>query len=169
MVDQEVPNHWQGNCFGCSTVNASGLKLRFYLSENGCYTKCAIPDQLCGIDGLVHGGMVALLLDEVSQWTMIARIGQMGVTREFSVRYLKPVPTNTEVIVEATIEMHDERDAVLRSTVRSQAGETLAEGESKWRIGSPSLIARVSQVDESEILHFLSHYPVKDPQVSSST
>jgi hypothetical protein len=101
MVDQEVPNHWQGNCFGCSTVNASGLGLRFYLSENGCYTKCAVPDHLCGIDGLVH-----------------------------------------------------------RSTIRSQAGETLAEGESKWRIGSPSLIARVSQVDESEIVHFLSHYPV---------
>jgi hypothetical protein len=71
-----------------------------------------------------------------------------------------PVPTNAEVMVEAIIETHDRRDAVIRSTIRSRAGETLAEGESKWRIGSPSLIARVSQVGESEIVHFLSHYPV---------
>jgi acyl-CoA thioesterase FadM len=159
--DKEIPNYWTGKCFGCSTVNSYSLRLRFFLSEDGCYTKCSIPDYLCGIDGVVHGGMIALLLDEVSQWTMIARIGKMGLTREIFVRYLKPVPTNTEIVVEAKIETQDEKDTVLRSTVHSKDNELLAEGESRWTMANPSIIAKISKVDESLIKEFLAKYPVE--------
>lgn len=160
MRDQEVPNYWNGKCFGCSKVNDCGLGLRFYLSEKGCYTKCSVPDHLCGVDGVVHGGMIALLLDEVSQWTMIARIGKMGLTREMTVRYLKPVPTNSEIVVEARIEAQDEKNIALHSTVRSKDNELLAEGESKWMMANPSMIARISKIDESEIREFLAKYPL---------
>jgi len=160
MKDKEIPNYWTGKCFGCSTVNSYGLRLRFFLSENGCYTKCSIPDYLCGIDGVVHGGMIALLLDEVSEWTIIARIGKMAFTREFSVRYLKPVLTNTEIVVEAKIETQADKNAVLRSTIHSKDHELLAEGESRWTMASPSTIAKISKVDESQIKEFLAKYPV---------
>jgi len=160
MKDKEIPNYWKGQCFGCSTVNNYSLRLRFYLSENRCYTKCSIPDHFCGIDGVVHGGMIALLLDEVSQWTMIALIGKMGLTREISVRYLKPVPTNTEIVVEAKIETQDEKDTVLHSSVRSKDNELLAEGDSRWTMADPSIIAKISKVDESLIKEFLAKYPV---------
>jgi uncharacterized protein (TIGR00369 family) len=161
MKDQEIPNYWTGQCFGCSTVNSYSLRLRFYLSENGCYTTCSIPDYLCGIDGVVHGGMIALLLDEVSQWTMIARLGKMGLTSEISVRYLKPVSTNTEIVVEAKIKTQDEKDTVLHSTVRSKDNELLAEGESRWTMADPSVIAKVSKVNESQVREFLAKYPVE--------
>jgi uncharacterized protein (TIGR00369 family) len=159
MKDKEVPNHWTYNCFGCSKVNNNGLRLRFFLSEDGCYTKCSIPDYLCGLDGVVHGGMVALLLDEISQWTMIARIGKMGLTREISVRYWKPVLTNTEIVVEAKIETQDEKDTVLRSTIHSKDNELLAEGKSRWSMANPSTLAKISKVDESTIKEFLARYP----------
>jgi len=159
-MHQEIPNHWKGQCFGCSTANKHGLGLRFYLSENGCYTKCSIPDYLCGVDGVVHGGMIALLLDEVSQWTMIGRMGKMGLTREISVRYLKPVLTGTEVLVEARIAAQDERSTVLHSAVRSMDNALLAEGESRWMMVDPSVIAKVSKLSESQLREFLAQYPV---------
>ena len=161
MKDQEIPNYWTGQCFGCSMTNSHSLKLRFYLSENGCYTKCSIPDYLCGIDGVIHGGMIALLLDEISQWTMIARLGKMGLTREISVRYLKPAPTDTEIVVEAKIETQDEKDTVLHSTIYSKDNELLAEGESRWMMAPPSIIAKISKVDESRIKEFLARYPIE--------
>ena len=142
-------------------MNSYSLGLRFYLSENGCYTKCSIPDYLCGIDGIVHGGIIALLLDEIAQWTMIARIGELGLTREISVRYLKPVPTNTEIVVEAKIETQDEKDTVLHSTVRSTDNELLAEGESRWMMANPSVIASVSKVNEAQLREFLAKYPIE--------
>jgi len=161
MRDQEIPNDWKGQCFGCSPVNSHGLGLRFYLSENGCYTKCSIPDHLCGIDGIVHGGILALLLDEVSQWTMIARLGKMGMTREISVRFLKAVPTNAEIVVEARIDSQNETETVLRSTIHSKENDLVAEGESKWIMVDPAVIAKVSKVSESQIKTFLAKYPVE--------
>ena len=159
-MKQEIPNHWKGQCFGCSTANSHGLGLRFYLSESGCYTKCTIPDYLCGVDGVVHGGMIALLLDEVSQWTMIGRMGKMGLTREIAVRYLRPVPTGTEVVVEAKIAAQDEKNTVLHSAVRSVDNALLAEGESTWTMVAPSVIAKVSKLSEAQLTAFLANYPV---------
>jgi len=161
MRVQEIPNDWKGQCFGCSPLNSQGLGLRFYLSEYGCYTTCSVPDHLCGVDGIVHGGILALLLDEVSQWTMIARLGKMGLTREISVRYFKAVPTSTEIVVEARIDSQNETETVLRSTIHSRENDLLAEGESKWIMVAPAVIAKVSKVSESQIKEFLVKYPVE--------
>ena len=110
MKEREIPNYWTGNCFGGSRKNLHGLNLRFWLTEKGCYTKCAIPDHLCGIDGVVHGGIINLVLEEVAQWTIISHFAKFGMTREISVRYLKPVPTNMEILVEAQITRQSEKD-----------------------------------------------------------
>jgi uncharacterized protein (TIGR00369 family) len=161
MNDKEVPNHWGGKCFGCSKTNTHSLGLRFWVSDQGCYTRCAVPDFLCGIDGLVHGGIIAFLLDEVAQWTMISRIGKMGLTREIAVRYLKPVPTNTEIIAEGKIANQKGKNVTLNSAIRSKNGALLAESESSWLLANLSIIAEMSQVDEKTLQTFLSHYPVK--------
>ena len=158
MNDQEIPNYWTGQCFGCSKTNKHSLRLRFWLSEQGCYTRYTIPDYLCGIDGLAHGGIIAFLLDEVAQWTMIGRLGRMGVTREITVRYLKPVPTNTEIFIEGQILNQNNKNVVLHSTLRSKEDVLLAEGESNFLLVSLSTIAKISNVDELTLQDFLARY-----------
>ena len=116
---------------------------------------------MCGIDGLVHGGIIAFLLDEVAQWTMISRIGKMGLTREITVRYLKPVPTNTEIIVEGKIANQKGKNVILNSTIYSDDNALLAESESSWFFANLSIIAEMSEVDEITLQKFLSNYPVK--------
>jgi uncharacterized protein (TIGR00369 family) len=161
MNDKEVPNHWEGKCFGCSKTNTHSLALRFWLSDQGCYTRCAIPDFLCGLDGLVHGGIIAFLLDEVAQWAMVSRIGKMGVTKEITVRYLKPVLTNTEIIVEGKIANQKGKNVILNSTICSNDNVLLAESESSFFLANLSIIAEMSEVDEITLQKFLSNYPVK--------
>jgi len=162
LNEHEIPNFWTGNCFGCSRKNTQGLNLRFWLTEKGCYTRCAIPDHLCGIDGLVHGGIITLLLEEVAQWTIISHLGRFGVTREISVRYLKPVPTNKEILVEAQIIKKDDKSIVFNSTLHNSEGILLVESESNWTIVSPSAIAKASAVDESMLREFLAKYSKKE-------
>ena len=161
MNEHEIPNYWTGNCFGCSRTNTQGLNLRFWLSEKGCYTRCAIPNHLCGIDGLVHGGIITLLLEEVAQWTIITHLGRFGMTREISVRYLKPVPTNTEILVEAQIINQGEKNIVFRSTVFNSEGIFMVESKSDWIFVSPSAIAKVTAVDELVLREFLAKYTKK--------
>ena len=162
LTEHEILNYWPGNCFGCSRSNIKGLHLRFWQSKKGCLTRCAIPDYLCGIDGLVHGGIITLLLEEVAQWTIIGRLGRFGITREISVRYLKPVPINTEIIVEAQIISQDEKNIVLRSTIHDSDGVLLVEGESRWSLVSPSAIAKIAAVDELMLQEFLNKYSKKE-------
>jgi len=158
LGEREIPNYWPGSCFGCSRKNSQGLNLRFWLREKGCYTRCIIPDHLCGIDGVVHGAIITLVLEEVAQWTIISHFGKFGVTREISVRYLKPVPTNMEILVEAEIVNQNEKCILFRCTVHNSAGVLLTESESDWIFASPSTIAKATAVDESMLREFLSKY-----------
>ncbi len=158
LNEHEIPNYWTGNCFGCSRKNTEGLNLRFWLTEKGCYTRCAIPDHLCGIDGVVHGGILTLVLEEVAQWTIISHFGKFGLTREITVRYLKPVPTNTEILVEAEITNQSERNILFRSTVHSSEGELLTESESNWMFASPAALSRATGFDEFRLQAFLAKY-----------
>ena len=161
MDEHEIPNYWPGNCFGCSRYNLQGLHLCFWSSEKGCFTRCNIPEHLCGIDGLVHGGIITMLLEEVAQWSIIAHLGRFGITREVLVRYLKPVPTNTDIAVEAQIINQDEKHIVLRSTLNNSEDVLLVESESNWLLVAPSVIAKIAAVDEIMLQEFLSNYSKK--------
>ena len=163
--EREVPNYWSGRCFGCSSTNPHGLQLRFWYSEQGCFTKCTIPDYLCGIDGIVHGGILALLLDEVAEWTVIARLGRFGMTRNISIRFLQAVRTNTEITVESQIIGHDDKNAVQRSTIHSADGTLVAESESDWMLPKLAVIASVTSADEATLQQFLAKYPPKEETV----
>lgn len=154
----EIANRWPGNCFGCSPSNPQGLRLRFWRSEQGCYTRCAVPEHLCGFDRVAHGGIIATLLDEVSAWTVIACLGRLGVTREISIRYLRPVPTGTEVHVEGKIISHDDRIAVVSAfiTLPGRAEqEVLVESNSTWALPKLSNIARMAGLDEPTLREYL--------------
>ena len=154
MTDQEIPNPWPGHCFGCSPRNTHGLQLRFFRSEGGCYTRCTIPDHLCGWDGIVHGGILATLLDEVGGWTLIAELGKLGITGKFSIRYVQPVATNVELLVKGEVLKHGRSFAVVRSTIQASDDTLLVEGESKWLIPRDEGLARITGMEAGRLQQF---------------
>ena len=143
VIGQAIQTPWPGQCFGCSPTNRHSLRLRFYPTENGCLARCNIPEHYCGFDGIVHGGVTTTLLDEVAAWTMAMKIGQPGLTVKLEVHYYGPVPTETDLIVEGILLGRDEKSAFVRSTVYSEAGASLAEAESTWRLAT---LSRASQI-----------------------
>ncbi len=160
---RELLNTWEGTCFGCSPNNPHGLQLRFHLSNGGCRATYTIPDHLCGFDGVAHGGIITLLLDEVSQWTVIGRLGRLGLTRDITVRFIKPVRTGVEIEIEAEVVERDEQDVMIRATVRDTTGDVLAESQSRWLLADLGLIARIARVEEHTLETFLSSYPADAP------
>ena len=155
MSHHEVKGIWPGPCFGCSPANPHGLRLRFTHTEKGCQTRFTAPEELCGFTGMVHGGIIATLLDEVSAWAMIAYLGRLGATREMTTRYLKPVPTGVELIVTGTVAEDDAKGALIRARISNGDGVVLAEGESSWAFMKLSRIAALAKVDEGTFAQFL--------------
>lgn len=151
-----IETPWPGQCFGCSRHNPHGLQLRFVPTEKGCRTQCEVPDRFCGFDGIAHGGMTSLLLDEVAAWTLCTQLGQLGLTANLSAQYHDPVPTGAELVVEGTLVRHDAKKALVRSTVRSADGELLADAESTWVLTTLARFSELMEVPESALQQFFS-------------
>ena len=94
----------KGYCFVCGSHNNVGLKLNFELDRENHQAICStvISDSYQGWDGIVHGGIIASMLDG----SMVYACKSMDLacfTAELTVRYKKPVPLNTQVKIIAKV------------------------------------------------------------------
>lgn len=86
-----MPVKNSGNCFACGPRNAHGLQLDIRPTADGVEFIFAPPARFQGWDGIVHGGIVATLLDELIAWACSAR-GLDAVTGELTIRFRQPLP-----------------------------------------------------------------------------
>jgi uncharacterized protein (TIGR00369 family) len=158
-----LPNLWSGDCFGCSPRNQYGLKLQVSVSENGCFSHAKVPKQFSGFDGIVHGGIVATLLDEISAWTLIINIQELCVTQNVTIQYHRPVPVNTSILVEGSILNANRHSATIRSFIKSLDGKVLAESISTWIIPGFEALAKITGKEASFIEEMFNKFiePIK--------
>ena len=79
------------NCFGCSPYNEIGLQLEFWESGDELLAKWQPKKMLEGWQDVLHGGIQAVLMDELAGWVVLIKLKTSGVTSELNVRYLKPL------------------------------------------------------------------------------
>ena len=104
-------------CFGCSPTNQRGLGIEFYETDDGVEIEYVASEELCGAQGIVHGGIQATLLDEVMCVTALAKLGHTVVTGELTIRYLAPVPTGTPILGRGRIRELRGRSAFIDGTL----------------------------------------------------
>ncbi len=79
------------NCFGCGRLNAHGLQLAFFEDDRGGVWTPFVPEaRFEGYTGMVHGGVISTVLDEVMAWSLY-RHQIWAVTGDLSVRYRAPI------------------------------------------------------------------------------
>lgn len=102
-----------------------------------------------------------MMMDEVAQWTLIGTLGRIGLTRDLKVSYLKPVPIETELVVEGRVMEQDEKNVRIDLSVMGRDGDVLATGESNYMLADVSKIANITGADEKQLADFLAKYPVE--------
>ena len=83
------------HCFICGIENPVGLKLRIYEnSEGNIETTYTAPDHFQGYPGVLHGGIVASILDEICGRALMGNPSspRFMFTGKLEVRYRKNVP-----------------------------------------------------------------------------
>ncbi len=126
----------QNRCFGCSPHNPRGLRLVFTRTgEHTVEARYTVDPALCGVSGVVHGGIQATLLDETLGMTAHHASGEDGhfVTVDLDLRYRRPVPTEVELVVRGELVRVDGRDVHLRGEIATPNGEVLTTAASRWR------------------------------------
>ncbi len=142
------------SCFACGLENPRGLSLVFYnVGKERVETEYTAPEHFQGYPGILHGGIVASLLDEVvGRTAMIEDPNHFMVTARLSVRYRKPIPVGVPLkltgwmvrkrgrlgTAEAELRLPDgtlgaEAEAILADHELSGQGEDLFESLG-WRV-----------------------------------
>ena len=84
-------------CFGCSTTHPTGLRLQFKKLGGEVRTRFTPTDQHQGPPGIMHGGLVSTLADELGAWTIIALQGKFAFTAQMTCRFHKPLRIGQEI------------------------------------------------------------------------
>ena len=117
-----------GSCFVCGTNNPAGLRLAFEVDRDGrtLRTTCQPPDVYQSWEGIVHGGLVATLLDE-AMGKLAYELGRPALTATLEVRFRRPARVGEAIAVEAAIDDPDRRLIAARARALDPRGEVLAE------------------------------------------
>lgn len=120
------------HCFVCGMENPHGLHLRFFDTGEGEVTvETVVPDHFQGYPGVVHGGIVASLVDEALGRVHMgsAENPRFMYTARLTVNYRKPVPTEKPIKVVAHAAKSKRRSASSTAEIYGPDGELLAEAE----------------------------------------
>ncbi|HJL14101.1 MAG TPA: PaaI family thioesterase [Sandaracinaceae bacterium LLY-WYZ-13_1] len=85
-------------CFGCAPDHPIGFRLAFERDDDEVRTRWTPDERFQGPPGIVHGGIVAALADEIGAWAVIGLLGKFGFTAEMSGKLKTPVRLGADVI-----------------------------------------------------------------------
>jgi uncharacterized protein (TIGR00369 family) len=119
------------NCFVCGVENQTGLSLEFFeLGEGRVAAEPSLPDSYQGYPGIVHGGIVASMLDEIAgRAAMIGNHNHFRLTAKMNIRYRQPVPVGKRIRLEGWVVEDRGRLANAHAEIRLSDGTVAAEAE----------------------------------------
>jgi len=91
-------------CFVCGRLSKIGLKADFQTDKVAGASRATVKlsADYQGWHDVIHGGIVAALLDEACIYACLAKAEQ-AVTAELQIRYRKPVPVGAEAEVRGVL------------------------------------------------------------------
>jgi uncharacterized protein (TIGR00369 family) len=125
-------------CFGCSPHNERGLQVRFtHVEPSAVEGRYTAASHTCGVPGVIHGGVQAVLLDEAVGFAIQARDDALDrvpvVTVEFDLRYRRPAPTGVELLLRGEVLRTEGRDFYAAASIRDADGQVLTEATARWK------------------------------------
>jgi uncharacterized protein (TIGR00369 family) len=139
----DLPN--SKSCFACGSRNPIGLRLRFRTDGRVAETIFTPRPEHNGFVNVMHGGLVATVLDEVMVWGCGVSTHLFSYCAEMTVRYHAPVrPMETLRGVGELVENKRGRLFVAKGELFDAAGQLLASSTGKYMpvrdIGFASLL-----------------------------
>ena len=104
-------------CFICGLANPIGLKIVFHedRERKQVCARLTVPERYRSYPGVVHGGIVATILDETSGRALMLHSGDIHdffVTAKLEVRYRGATPTDKPLLAVGWVERYGDRARV---------------------------------------------------------
>lgn len=134
MADRELKDSLSddGYCFACGALNPIGLHMEVSYLENKATSRLALKREFQGWNDIVHGGVVATILDEIMAHAVMHYVGK-SVTTSLQITYRAPLHVGQEIQAAGYVVEQKSRAAVARGEIRvTDNGKVIAAGESRF-------------------------------------
>lgn len=131
---RRINNPWLNipgyNCFGCNPGNPLGVHMHFYEDGDDIVSVwCPTQNHQSWINTL-HGGVQAVLLDEICGWVIFKKCDTSGVTAKMTLNYKATVDTTQGYIVlRARIKERKRNVVVVEGEIYAADGKLCAQAE----------------------------------------
>ncbi|HJZ12512.1 MAG TPA: PaaI family thioesterase [Acidobacteriota bacterium] len=123
MQEQSLQEKYapQNACFGCGPANPKGLHIRSFVRGDEVIAEWKPEKHHEAFEGTLNGGIIGTLLDCHSNWTaayyLMKQAGEnhppCTVTADYSIKLLRPTPTDAPVELTAQVtELKEDRAVV---------------------------------------------------------
>lgn len=130
MLEKSSKQPNSRSCFLCGRANSIGLKMSWYndVKAQKVWSELVVPEQFNSYPGVVHGGVVAAILDETSGRALLLGDDDMlMVTAHLELKYRHPTPTNQPLTAVGWIVKGGKRRARVAGEIRLADGTVTAE------------------------------------------
>ena len=115
------------SCFGCGRDNPYGLKLVFKWDGQTARADFTPSAVFQGWPGLVHGGIMACLLDEAMGYAALFEVGRC-VTARMQIMLKRPAMVGEPLVIAASVRRKSRKLVGTVATVTLRDGTLVAEG-----------------------------------------
>ena len=116
-----------GLCFGCGRNNPFGLKLNFEWDGKTVKTEFTPTKFYQGWPGIVHGGIIASILDEAMSYAIHFK-GLNCLTAKMQIRFKRPAPLDEPLGITSSVIRKTKNLIETRASICLRDGTLLSEG-----------------------------------------
>lgn len=119
-------------CFACGPLNPIGLRMEVSYRNNKAFSRLSIKREFQGWQNIIHGGVLATVLDEIMAHAVIHYVGHC-VTTSLQITYRTPLHADQDIEVVGYVAEEKRRVAIARGEITiPESKQIIATGESKF-------------------------------------
>jgi len=119
-----------GYCFACGKNNPEGLRVNWTVEGKTTKAEFIPSKKFQGFKNIVHGGIIASLLDE-AMGRLAWKVYGDCVSAEIKVRFINPAKINEKLLIVGEIVNSSKRIIYARSEIKKEDGTKIATATGK--------------------------------------
>ena len=135
-------------CFFCGPATG-GLALELHYQEKRAFCEFEAHEKFQGFDGMLHGGIVTGILDEVMWWTLVMEKKVICATSKIEVYFKKPIVCGNGYRVSGGPVETTGRTYLVSGQIEDKAGRVCARSTGSFRA-----IGKITMDDVVKYLDF---------------
>ena len=132
-------------CFVCGKENPFGLQITFFKDRKEVKAEFIPESKHQGFRGIVHGGILFSILDEIMGRTATITKGVMTLTVEINIKYRKKAPIGKKIIFTAQMIKDLGRMIEAQAQARLEDGTLLTEARGRFIVLPPEMQKEVEK------------------------